>query len=97
MKYFLIPPLIMREDGINLNEIPKIHLNNPEGEGHSISFSETNVTIQTSLNGVLSYFPVSKPTVEVLNECEDMYLLTLTTWNTHNDTYAANEAIMQAG
>ena len=32
----LIPPLIRREAGIKVNEIPKIHLNNPDVEGHSI-------------------------------------------------------------
>ena len=63
----------MREAGIKLNKIPKIHLNNPDVEGHSIIFSETSFRIPLSLKGVFSYFPVPKPTVEVLNECEDVY------------------------
>ena len=85
MKNNLIPPLIMREAGINVNKIPKIHLNNPDVEGHYMFFVETNFRITLSLKGVFSYFPVSKPTVEVLNECEDVYLLTPTTWNPHNN------------
>ena len=69
----------MREDGKKVNEMPKIHLNNPDVEGHSICFAKTNFRITLSLKGVLSYLLVSKPTVEVLNECEDVYLLTPTT------------------
>ena len=57
----------MREAGIKVNEIPKIHLNDPDVEGHSIFFAETNFRIPLSLKGVFSYFPMSKPTVEVLN------------------------------
>ena len=78
MKNNLIPPFIMIEAGINLNKIPKVHLNNPDVEGHSIFFSETIFRIPLSLKGVFLYFPVSKPTVEVLNECEYVYLLTPT-------------------
>ena len=87
----LIPPLIMREAGIKVNKIPKIHLNNPYVEGHSIFFAETNCIIPLSLKGVFSYFHVSKPTVEVFNECEDVCILTPTTWNPHNNAYAANK------
>ena len=36
----LIPPFIMREAGIKVKEIPKIHLNNPDVEGQSIFFAD---------------------------------------------------------
>ena len=68
----------MREAGMKVNEIPRIYLNNPDVEGHSIFFAEKKFIIPLSLKGVFSYFPVSKPTVEVLNECEYVYLLTPT-------------------
>ena len=79
---------------MKVNKIPKIHLNNPDVEGHSIFFAETNFRTPLSLKGVFLYFYVSKPTVEVLNECDDVYLITPMTWNPHNDAYAANEDIM---
>ena len=54
---------------MNINKIPKIHLNNTDIEGHYICFAETNFITPLSLKGLLLYFPVSKQTDEVLNEC----------------------------
>ena len=50
----MIPPFIMREAGIKVNGIPKIHLNNPDVKGHSTILGETNFRIPLSLKGVLS-------------------------------------------
>ena len=38
----LLPPFMLREAGITINEVPKIHVSSPREENHSIMFQETN-------------------------------------------------------
>ena len=39
-------------------------------------------------------FPTSKPSTQELEEPEDVYIVTPTTWNPHSDTYVINEESM---
>jgi hypothetical protein len=55
----LIPPFIMREAGIEINDRPKIHSVNPGVEDHSSYFPESELRITLTLNGVFSGFPMS--------------------------------------
>ena len=41
MKHNLLPPFILRQAGIVVNKVPKIHVNEPTIEAHLITFSET--------------------------------------------------------
>ena len=90
----LLPPFALREAGILVEDVPKIHVNDPGVENHSIFFKETGLRIPLFLWGVFSYFPSSKPTTEFANTCDDVYLLTPTNFDPHCDTYAYNEAGM---
>ena len=45
----LIPPCLLREAGIEVNEVPKIYLKDPDVKGHSIYFAESNFRISLSL------------------------------------------------
>eukprot|EP00957_Ditylum_brightwellii_P170917 13008922-Ditylum_brightwellii.AAC.1 len=47
-----------------------------------------------ALWGTFSYLPSSKPTVEELQASEDIYLLTLSRFNPHDDGYAVTEDSM---
>ena len=94
MNNHLIPPFVMREAGIKVNDTPKIHTDVPSIADHSIEFPETNLRIPLSLNGMFSYFPTSKPTAETLRDCEEIYVLTPSRWNPHDSAYAHNEAHM---
>ena len=38
----LLPPFMLREAGITINEVPKIHVTSPTEEHHAITFQETN-------------------------------------------------------
>ena len=38
----LLPPFMLREAGITINEVPKIHATSPTEEHHAITFQETN-------------------------------------------------------
>jgi hypothetical protein len=94
MKNNLLPPFVMREAGIQVFDTPKIQMTDPTIEDHSICFPETGFRIPLTLWGMFSYFPTSKPTTLLLQETKDIYLLTASRWNPHDDSYATNEENM---
>lgn len=91
MSHSLIPPFIMREAGIRVNDVPKIQVAEPTKDDHAIIFPETGFRIPMKLWGVFSYFPCSKPTVETFEACDDLYTLTPSKFNSHLRAYAQNE------
>ena len=94
MRHNLIPPFIMREAGLQVNEVPKIHREDPDIDDHSIMFKETGLRIPLGLWGTFSYFPTTKPTAADLESPEEVYVLTPLRWNPHSDAYAFNEESM---
>ena len=91
----LIPPFLIREAGVEVRDVPKIHVEDPHTEDHSIFFKDANVRIPLSLNGIFSYFPSGKPTEEEVEECEEILFLTpLAPWDPYSDVYARNEEAM---
>ena len=95
MDHNLIPPFIVREAGIDIRCAPKIQVENPQEEDHSIYFREENLRIPLKLHGIFSYFPSSKPSEELLNECERVLLLTPDgPWDPNTDVYSRNEDSM---
>ena len=94
MGHNLLPPFMMREAGLTVNDIPKIQLDDPSVEDHAITFPDTDLRIPLSLWGVFSYFPTSKPTTDDLNNPENVHSLTPTNWNPHSDVWARNEESM---
>jgi hypothetical protein len=94
MKNNMIPPFVMREAGIKVSYIPKTQVTERTIEDHSICFPETGFKIPLSLWGMFSYFPSTKPTALLMKETEDIYLLTPSRWNPHDDSYATNEENM---
>ena len=60
MSNSLLPPFMLREAGITINEVPKIHVSSPTKEHHSIMFQETNFQIPLSLYGTLQTSQVSR-------------------------------------
>ena len=85
---------MLREAGIHINEVPKIHVTSPTEAHHAITFQETNFRIPLTLHGTFPYFPTSKPSTQELEEPEEVYILTPTTWNPHSDAYVINEESM---
>jgi hypothetical protein len=91
MRHNLLPPFILRQAGLNVKEVPKIHVDEPTTADHSITFPKTWFRIPLSLWGIFSYFPTMKPTARMMQESEEIYLLTPSRFNPHDDAYAANE------
>ena len=90
----VIPPFMLREMGVTVNDMPKIHKENPTVDDHAITFVETGFWIPLSLWGIFSYFPTSKPTHDDLLNPNEVYILSPATWNPHSDAYSTNEESM---
>ena len=91
----LVPPFILREAGLQVKDVPKIHVNDPDISDHAITFSDTNLRIPLSLHGIFSFFHSRMPSTNEL-ETLDTILLTPDTdsWNPHSDHFASNEDTM---
>ena len=94
MNHNLVPPFIMREKGIIVNDIPKIHLDDPSVEDHSIYIKKYDVRIPLKLKGIFSYFETSIPSEELLSNTDEIYDMTPVKWNPHCESYAENEESM---
>ena len=94
MDHNLIPPFMLRETGVTVNDVPKIHKEDPAVDDHTITFVETGFRISLSLWGIFSYFPTSKPTHDDLLNPNEVYILSPATWNPHSDAYSTNEESM---
>jgi hypothetical protein len=88
MDHNLIPPFMLREAGITVNETPKIHKKNPTADDHAITFSNSGLRIPLGLWGVFSYFPTSMTSTEEVNTSKNVYTLTPNRWNPHTKQYA---------
>lgn len=88
----LIPPFIMKEAGIEVSKVAKIHVSDPSISDHSIYFKDHDLRIPLALWGIFSYFPTRKPTEQDMEDCE---LILLSPdgpeWNPHSDVFACNE------
>ena len=94
MTHNLIPPFIMREVGITVNDVAKIHLKNPTSEDHCILFEDNSFKIPLLLRGTFSYFDSAKPSKDLMLNCEEVYLLTPTNWDPHTPVHSQNESNM---
>jgi hypothetical protein len=91
----LLPPFIAREAGITVNDVPKIHVQEPTANNHVIMSQDGELHIPLALWGVFSYFPTSAPSERTVAECDNVVLLTPEgVWNPHSDAYARNEEHM---
>ena len=88
------PTVHAKGNGGTMNDVPKIHKEDPTVDDHAITFVETGFWIPLSLWGIFSYFPTSKPTHDNLLNPNEVYILSPATWNPHSDAYAMNEESM---
>ena len=93
MQHNLIPPFILREAGFQINDVPRIHLDDPSNDDHALHLDD-DARIPLQLHGIFSYFPTSKPDHSSLQAPENLYLLTPEHWNPHSPHFAINEDAM---
>ena len=95
MKYNLIPPFLMREAGLVVDDLPKVQSLNPRKHYHSMPFPDENLRMPLRLHKIFSYFPSKKPLVCALNYYNDKILfLTTGNVNPHNKIYSDKERVM---
>ena len=95
MEHNLVPPFIMHEAGIVVNDVPKIHVADPDVKDHTLYFPEVDFTIPLCLHGIFSYFQCRCPTREELQNA-DVLVMTpdCNSWNPHLDLWMRNEEAM---
>eukprot|EP00980_Cylindrotheca_fusiformis_P014394 scaffold3830_cov85-Cylindrotheca_fusiformis.AAC.6 len=69
----LIPPFILREKGIYVNDTAKIHQDDPTISTHAIEFPGFDLRIPLQLWGTFSYFQSRRPTLVELEESEETF------------------------
>ena len=94
MENSLITRFMLREMGVTMNDVPKIHKEDPTVDDHTITFMEMGFRIPLSLWGIFSYFPTSKPTHDDLINPTEVIILSPATWNPHSKAYSVNEESM---
>ena len=95
MEVNLIPPFVMRLNGIDVNECPKFMSTHPSISDHSIYFPAQNVRIPLQLQGIVSYFPTRIPDEEDMYKYLHYHLTpSKPTWNPHDSSYATQESSM---
>ena len=94
MENNLIPSFIMREAGMIVDDVPKIHCSAPTKYNHSLRWpEEKDLLIRLRLHGIFSYFPTSRCSETGWNGDEKVLHMTPQgeTWNPNSDHYATNE------
>ena len=95
MEHNLIPPFILREAGLVINDTPKIHCNVLSDEYHSLFDVETGLRIPFTLDGTFSVFKSRSLINEEINNGEDFETVFLTpnsnNWDPYDKSYKHNE------
>ena len=85
----------MREGRVIVNDIPKIHCEDPTEDHHAISFNDSSLRIPLQLSGIFSYFNTRKLEEKELFECKKLFLTPDSNdWNPHCESFASNERSM---
>ena len=93
----LVPPFLIREAGAVCKDVPKIHVDKPDSEDHTLFFPDREVRMVSQLNGTFSCFPTMSPTDGDIdriingNEEEPLLLTPEHAVDPHSDMHAKNE------
>ena len=72
MEHNLIPPFILREAGLTVSNIWKIHCDEPTIEDHSVYDENTKLRIPLQLDGIFLYFPTRALTLDEIQNCDQI-------------------------
>ena len=94
MENNLVHPFILREAGLQLKDVPKIHCDDPNDDDHTIQDLETGMFIRLELDGVFSVFNTTRaPEPDDLeNGIVVIIIPEGRNWNPYCEVYAENEA-----
>ena len=95
MENNLIPPFIMRQGGVVVNDVPKFQCKDPSVEDHTISFDTCDLRIPMQLKGTFSYFHTRTPMPEELHDRDKVFITPDSSeWNPHCLSFERNERAM---
>jgi hypothetical protein len=95
MKNNLLPPFILREAGLQVKDVPKIHVDDPDVSDHSITFPDDNLRIPLQLWGIFSFFHTRIPTLDEITHAEPIFLTPDShNWDPYSEHFAKNEDSM---
>ena len=93
MSHNLIPPFIMQEGGLIVNDRAKIHSSDPSEDDHCILFPNHDLRIPLKLNGIFSFFSTRKPLPTELDLCDKIFITPdLADWNPYCESFEKNES-----
>lgn len=96
MKHHLIPPFVLREAGLEVNETPKRQAIEVTENNHTIYDPETKMRIHMSLNGIFSSFDCRKMTTAEMETWREEQVVQASpggnVWNPYDPSYAEEEA-----
>ena len=91
----LIPPFIMRKDGIAVDECPKYQAQAPSVSHHLMYSKEANLRTHFDLNGTFSSFKTRAPSNEELGSCDKVFITPdSASWNPYSEHFSRNEQAM---
>jgi hypothetical protein len=96
MERNLIPPFVMREAGLIVNGVPRIHCGEElTNESHCIISKEAGLRIPLQLRGIFPGFDSRALTQDEVNNCDELDLIIITPdsveWDPYSDHYSENE------
>ena len=95
LEHNLIPPFILREARITVNDTAKIHKDNPGKKDHAIIIESEPLTIPLQLNGIFSFFHSRMPTKDDINIALSIHMTPESlTWDPYSEHFSANEESM---
>ena len=98
MDHNLLPPFLIREALLFLDETPKFQSTQLSLENHTIHDEVTGLRIHLQLNGTFSYFSSRSLTLEEQENWENYPVINLTPdsdhWDPHDEHFADAEAAM---
>jgi hypothetical protein len=93
MFHHLLSPMQMRMNDLVVNETPKFLTETPDEKDHAIIVGELLIPLE--LKGVISYFPVRKPTVDELETCVRVEMTAQApAWHPHSEALAEEESLV---
>ena len=96
MSHHLIPPFLLREAGLLVNDMPKIHSHDPDLSTHTIFDPRTKMRIHLKLNGIFSYFKCRAIAPREFEDWSDYPVVYASPkgreWDPYDGVYAEEEA-----
>ena len=91
----LLPPFIVREAGLHIDDCPKSQSPEPTVDTHCIYSKESDLRIHFGLNDTFSYFHTRKPTDAELASCDKIFVTPDSSWwDPHSSHFSQNEESM---